>query len=443
MAVVSVSLTSACSKSAPSGPRRVAIAPSNVLSAMPDAQQQTLTVPLVLQQDLATSNQYLATYVSDSSAAYGIQAESILRTVLEDSGDRLRVQATLTSLRTQQNENVWVAEEPRRVGLIPLLDRLAKLVDPQRASPFSTRSGEALATFTSAVASSNPSDRQQLLLSATQRDPAFGLAQIALVENARPGALPDASSPPVAQFVPLDRARWNALTARLRHASLADQASADETILQLAPNNVEALARLGSQRFLQGNAKEGERLLQKAASLNPANANLRLQLAAGLVASREFSKAESILSPLANENPNLLPSLASIYLLEGNSKEGNTVFGRFASFLPLAGQTTARVRWAALNNSGNSKSVPGVDAPAGITLFLDGKYPEAASFWRTAVNESGDTNLPARAMLAASLERSGRATEAQQIRVLPFIPDFNDPVGPVAFSEMRRLLKMK
>ncbi len=385
----------------------------------------------------------MATYAPDSSAAYGIEAETILRTVLEDDGNHLRIQAILTSQRSQQNEKVWLTEGSRSKGLIPLLDQMAKLIDPGRASPFSTRNDDALRAFTAAVANSNSAERYQLLQSATQRDPAFGLAQIAVVENAGPGTLSVAPSPPVEKFVPLDRARWQALTARLRHAPLASQADGEQAVLQLAPNNVEALARLGSERFLQGNASEGEWLLQKAATLNPANANLRLPLAAGLVSCREFGKAEAILTPLASKNPNLLPSLASIYLLEGKPQEGNAIFRRFVSFLPPAGQAAAQTRWATLSGLGATPTQSNVDAPAGIALFLQGRYAEAASFWSIVVNESGNTNLPARAMLAASLGLGGQATAAHQIQVLPFIPDFNDPVAPVAFGQMRRLLQMK
>ena len=81
--------------------------------------------------------------------------------------------------------------------------------------------------------------------------------------------------------------------------------------------------------------------------------------------------------------------------------------------------------------------------PAGLALFAQGRYAEAASYWRAVVDESGDTNLPGRAMLAASLEQTGQTAAAHQIQVLPFVPDFNDPVATVAFSQMRRLLQMK
>jgi tetratricopeptide (TPR) repeat protein len=77
----------------------------------------------------------------------------------------------------------------------------------------------------------------------------------------------------------------------------------------------------------------------------------------------------------------------------------------------------------------------------GYGYFLYGRYPEAVQVWEEMVNQSGNTDLHARAMLAASLEHAGRAGEARRVRVQPFIPEFGDIYAPISFNEMRRLIQ--
>jgi Flp pilus assembly protein TadD len=73
-------------------------------------------------------------------------------------------------------------------------------------------------------------------------------------------------------------------------------------------------------------------------------------------------------------------------------------------------------------------------------FFLNGHYNEAVAEWRKAYEASQGSDLRVRTMLAASLDRAGNKSEAQKIKVEPFlIRDFADVYGAVAFSEMRRL----
>jgi tetratricopeptide (TPR) repeat protein len=77
----------------------------------------------------------------------------------------------------------------------------------------------------------------------------------------------------------------------------------------------------------------------------------------------------------------------------------------------------------------------------GYGFFLYGRYPEAAEVWRQILDQSGDTDLHARAMLAASLDKAGRSGDARKIRVQPFIPEFGDLYAPISFNQMRRLIQ--
>ena len=74
-------------------------------------------------------------------------------------------------------------------------------------------------------------------------------------------------------------------------------------------------------------------------------------------------------------------------------------------------------------------------------FFLNGHYSESAIEWRKALDASEGSDLRARAMLAASLDRAGNAPEAQKIKVQPFlIRELADVYSTVVFSEMRRLM---
>ncbi len=81
----------------------------------------------------------------------------------------------------------------------------------------------------------------------------------------------------------------------------------------------------------------------------------------------------------------------------------------------------------------------------GYGFFLFGHFQEAARTWQAILNSSGDTDLRARAMLAASLESAGKSGEASRIPVQPFLPNLTggDPYAAITFGEMRRLLHLK
>jgi hypothetical protein len=136
-------------------------------------------------------------------------------------------------------------------------------------------------------------------------------------------------------------------------------------VLNLAPNDIDAMTTLGSMRFLQGNATDGERLLHRALELNPGNANIRAELAEGLLETRRFAEAEKLLTNLDN-NPAVLPQLAMCILMEGDAARANTVFSNYlkeraaandpllflaeANWIALSKQPSAGVQFLAKNN---------------------------------------------------------------------------------------------
>jgi tetratricopeptide (TPR) repeat protein len=422
--------------------QRVAILPAEILVSDESLRWAALGSAFVLQEDLGTSSSILPLFAPNQSTAYGQGATEVFRATVERRGERLRIAAVLTDLASQKNELTIESEGPASEGVIARLDDCSKRIDPQHASRFSTRNDAALRAFTAAASTANQEERVKLLEQAVSMDPAFGLAQTALLESAPSRALPDPSV--VARFAPLDRARFAALVTRINHLPIPALAAASDQVLAVAPNNVEALAQRGWLAFLQGKPTEGERLLRKAIGRTPQSLPLQLQLAQGLVASRRFTQASQLLESLAAGNSNLLPALAVGKLLSGDLAGAHSSFSRFTSLLPKGSpaRTFAEGQWSAMVEK-SAPSVPDASAQGplapGYRAFLEKRFPEAISFWQEVVRQSSGTDLRARAMLAASLESTGQMPPLQ---VLPYLPDFSDPYAPVAFNEMRRLLKM-
>jgi len=490
----------------------------------------SLGAALVLEQDLATSRHMEAVLVTSDTGAYQRGAAKILRTTIQIYNERIEAHLSLTDLATQRvlsSENVRVSSSGGVLGAVNLV---AKRIDPQAAS-FSTKSEQAWRAYTAAAASSNLQARVQMLHAAVNADPSFGLAYLVLAQVLSQAGdhdlapLLSAAASHEASFTVLDQARFSALAARLSGAPLAQQANASNAVLKLAPNDVDALATLGSESFLRNNGAEGERLLKRAIDLNPTDVNIRAELAQGLVEARRFSEAEKTFTGIDNHAV-FLPQLAVCILLEGDPGRANATYANYlqdraaandpllflaqANWLAVSKTPADGVQYLARNNFSQgdlrslaysqssiwrlmSKDTGGAKKDAALApalakapvaqyfatiatlmassdepaaewreqvnasalnasskrvvlaygLFVNGRYPEAAAEWQALARQSGDADLRARAMLAASLDRAGRSGDAQKIAVQPFLPNLTgaDQFAVLPFEEMRRLLK--
>lgn len=502
----------------------MALVPANVLVSDSASDWIRFAIPLVLEQDLATSRNVIASVVNDESGAYQSGANDIVRTTIENRDSRITVQATITDLSTQKNREILRTEGRSSAGLLPVLNALTKQIDG-RAVDFSTKSDHALQSFAMAAQSPNLQSRAEILGNAIRIDPTFGLAYLLLAETAERAGAQNVSTVigearrHTDAFTPFDRLRFQALAAQISHAPFAEQEKADLAVLNLAPNDMNALASVGSIRFLQNDANGGSRLYASALKLSPGNLNLRRQLAEGLLETRRFTDAEKVFTGLDN-NAAVLPGLAVCILLEGDLARASTVFDKFiasrapgdplnplfrAEWLALSGQVPKAIQslqassfndrgiralvltqltiwqlyagdfngakgsarqavqldprptsfsaYAALlaaasepkeqwqqqvNASPLNEQVK--DSLLGYGFFLSGHFPEAAQSWQKAVQQAGNTDLRARAMLAASLDRAGNREQANKVVIEPFIPEFGDLYSAVSFNELHRLL---
>ncbi len=507
---------------------RLAILPANVLIENPSSEWLSLGVAVALEQDLVTSRQYAAALATSESGAYQRGATHVLRATIENRNGRLTLSATVTDLATQRVRHAATIAGPSGAGALTPINALAKRIDPQ-ATDFSTASDTAWAAYTEAASSSDPRTREHMLQTAIGDDPSFGLAYLVLAElEGQQGNAAQVIAEAAKHrdsFTPLDQARFKAIESRTLHAPLPQQAAATEAVLKLAPNDLEAMTTLGSMRFLEGDAQDGERLMKRALQLNPDNATTRDQLAEGLLETRRFAEADKLFTQLAG-NRAVQPQLAISVLLAGDLARANSVFSDYlkeraandpllflseanwiavskrpsdaVEFLAknkfsqndlrslalsesaiwrLMGKDSAGARGDAANSAQLAQApVPKLFAAVAMLVsaadadptqwraqvnaaplpdsikravlaygfFLNGRFAEAVPEWQNLVVQSGDADLRARAMLAASLDRAGRSADARKIRVQPFAPNLTgaDQFAVVTFDEMRRLLNL-
>ncbi len=329
---------------------RLAILPANVLLADNSSQWLAVAIPLVLSQDLATAKLVIPLVAGSESAVYQLGATESLRVTVEERAKRLSIEGAMRDVPTQRNRRLV---PPGEGDLLTELNALAKEIDGY-ATVFSTHNPRALEAFAIGVSSPNAQLKTQRLRDAIAADPSFGLAYVVLAESLANANSPDAAAvlqdgeAHLASFTELDRARFNFLRSKILHATLEQQGKAGADLVKLSPNDAEALAALGSNMFLQGKATEGERLMDRAITINPESAEIRQQLATGLIESKQFGKAEKVLASLA-ANPAIQPQLAFCILFEGDAARAAIVFEKFVSSVanPDA-QTFLRASWQAL-----------------------------------------------------------------------------------------------
>jgi hypothetical protein len=348
-------LLCSCSHRAPPGIERLAILPGNILIADPAAEWLRLAVPLAVAEDLTTSRNLSPIVADGESGAYRAAASEMLEATVEERQGRFRIEAAIRDMKTQRNRRVITAAGASAAGLIAVVNRLAKSIDP-RATDYSTNNDQALQAFAAAAQESNSQSQVQSLTEAIQVDPGFGAAHIALIELlARSGArnvqsaIANAKAHEAA-FTALDRARFQEIVTRISHAPLAQQTSAAAALLRLAPNNLDALTSLAADRFLQGDAGAGA-LLNRALQVSPGNASLPMDLAEGLFETKQFAKAEKIFVRLDSDVA-VLPDLAACILLEGDRARASSVFASYVQRLqdikePLA--PMANAGWLAIS----------------------------------------------------------------------------------------------
>jgi hypothetical protein len=310
-----------------------------------------LATPVVLAQDLAPARNLVPVLVSDESQVYAAQPAEVLRVTLEGRGKGIELNATASSLATQRNVYTG-SEQTNEADLIGSLDKLARALDSHAAS-FGTHNPEALRAFAAAAFSADPNTKIESLKAAISADPSFGLAYSLLVETMAAQNSPELESILAKAdgqrqtFSPTDRLRYDFVRARVLHAPLEKQVSAGLALTNLLPNDGEALAATAASLFLLAKPADAARLMDRAIALNPANATLRQQFGNGLIANRQFARAEKVLSS-EPADPALLPALAFCIFFEGDRARATSTYERYLNTVPNEdARTLLRASWKA------------------------------------------------------------------------------------------------
>lgn len=329
------------------------IAPANILMSDAGAEWMKVGVPLVLQQDLMSSQNISPAMVSDETNVSEVGAQDILRLKVEERQGKIHVGATVVDVKTQKTTATEDVDANSINLLIPALDKLAKKLDPS-AGEFSTKNTEALQELAQAGTEEHPQERYALLKKTVATDSNFGMAYFMLLQmmaSAPPDTLKQAIDEVKAHmpnFPPYEKARLQLLIAQLQRAPLSQRTQDVEALLKVAPNDLDALSMIGSVRFLNGDVNGGTEALNKAVRLNPGNLSLKAQLAQGLVQSGKFAEAEKILASF-DKTPAALAEQAQAILLQGDVKRATDTIEKFVAGLPNPDfQALVRATWAKL-----------------------------------------------------------------------------------------------
>ena len=384
-------------------------------------------VQLVLQTDLSTSQAVVPLLAHDDSGTYLASAKDVLRTTVTQRNGRISLDTAVASNLSQQNRQVIDLNGTNSSDFLPLLNELAKRID-SRASSFSTRNNRALQAYVTALSQQAAQQRIAALTDAISLDPSFGLAYMTLADvevQAAPQALPallQSASSHSATFTPLDRTRFNAFHARYSHAPLPKEEAAFRAVLQIAPNETDALITVGSLSFLRGDATDGKQNLQRALELNPGNINIRKALADGFFETRQFAEAEKLLVGMDN-NASVLPELAICVLLEGDPARANTIAERlFASLSTPDAKTFFRAVW--LKVSGQSERAVQLLSSANFAQ----PSAQAIAFAELSIWQMLANNFPAAKQLAAKAQHVD-SRPGSLGSIVAILANSNEPAG--------------
>ncbi|MBV8070943.1 MAG: hypothetical protein JO270_13625 [Acidobacteriaceae bacterium] len=403
--------------------------PANVLIEDPESEWLRLAIPVTLVQDFAPSRETIAFLAATDSAALEAGANQVLRTTVETYRGRMRITATLTDTATQRTENVAKQQAPESGGLIPALNKLAKQFDA-RAGSFPQTTDRAFQLFTRGVETQDVAARAGLLRQAIEADPHFGLAYVALL-NALASAGPAAVDPVLAQavaqtnsFAPVERARIAALRLHFAHAPLDRQVSADAAVLPYTPNDVDQLTTVASGLYLEGDAHNADRLMQRALLLSAGNAGVRQQYARGLIETRRYRDAEKILITLGN-SPSVLADLAFCVLLEGDRARAGSIAEKFFASSPSSDlRTLLRADWFAASG----------EMPRAIATVQQASFEQSSvrslAFSQAALWQAYAGDFAASQTLARAAQEGGTPAVALFAQLLS-----RKPVSPAAWRD--------
>lgn len=413
-------------------PGRVAILPATILTADPSLEWGARAIPLILAQQLATSTTQFPVLALDQSAAYGLNAKAALRTSLEARNGRLIVKASTVNLANQRVEQVFEADRPSSVGLIAVVDQLARQMD-RKAGPLGTNNQGAVMAY-AASSQFNPGEqRNQSLQRAISLDPSFGAAQAVLIEAV--ANMPEAvtllekAKPFREKFTPLDQARFDVLSSQINRRPTAETRKALEALHQLSPGDLQVMLQLASIRSLEGNDAQGAELLTAASELEPANPEIRRRLADSWADAGNAQKAFDVYRDALAQKPGDLTTLSALGQLQfslGRFGEAERTFQTVANSDPSGLLALAACRllqndpkggdewiqkYSVIREKAKDPLLPLVQAN---WLYMKGEQAQAVAFLQKTLSPQPDIRAIQLSQLSVWLSTSNQEQGARQ-----------------------------
>jgi tetratricopeptide (TPR) repeat protein len=265
-------LTASCGAHKSTVPERLAILPFENLTADPKIDWLANASAAALVSNLTGLRQIYAFRADSIRTAYATHAARVLEANFEFIGDRLGLHASLEDLTRHRIVRQFSLSGPLREGIIPLVNQLAKELDPG-ARAFSTRDPAAFGSFGQALSASDASGQARLLQTASIQDPNFtaaytDLGQTLLKLGDRADAEKVVASGAQHAANPIDRAQLAYLSAVARNDPGARE-KALANLAQLTPADPEVFRNLAQTHLLQHKYADAVRDYQTAARLDP------------------------------------------------------------------------------------------------------------------------------------------------------------------------------
>jgi len=278
------------------------------------------------------ADQYPQT-VDSISSAYSMHASRVLEGYYLERNGRAQITATLESLEGRKTIETIQIEGSLANGIVPLVNQLAKRLNPQARS-FGTGNMAAFRAYGDALAAGDRAAALQDLGSATQADPGFGAAYIAearllVAAGDRDQARQVIRSGEARRPDAIDRAKLEYLSASDAHDAQA-RIKALDALARLTPADPSVVQEKGELELQRRDFQDCARDYEAASRLNPNEPENWNQLGYVLAYAGDLAGARQALDRyqrlLPPQNANALDSLGEINFYLGDFAEAAGYF---------------------------------------------------------------------------------------------------------------------
>ena len=322
--LTAVSLAGSCSKAPARIVNRIAILPLENLTSEQAFDWIPAGAQNVLLRQLTAIGNTIALGVPNTREARLLRADLAVEGYLSADANLLRIHAVVEDLDHLKAASEIDITGPRQKGVLPLLDRLSKALNPG-ARPFSTTNAAAFESY--AVGN---------FQEAVKFDPNFGSAYLnwlvalrAKGDSAEGERVLSQARAQGSKFNELDRAQIDVASAWLNPAGKEARRVALMKLAAIDKYDVQLMRDLSDAAMVARNFKSAAEWLEKAAAIEPSNTAIWNSMAYDYAFGGDLAAAERALSQyrkLAPNDSNMLDTVGEIYYVSGKFAEAEKAF---------------------------------------------------------------------------------------------------------------------